>query len=219
MKRLLVLRPEPGASATALRAEKMGLLPITCPLFEIEPLEWQLPDPLAFEGLLLTSANAVRHAGEGLERVSHLPVFAVGEATADAARSAGLTVCRTGDRNVASLLAALDRPHRLLHLCGQHSVAVEGPHEIARCPVYRSAPVADPELPIAADLVAMVHSPRAGARLSELVTERSGFAIAAISEAAAEACGTGWLALSVAERPSDGALLALAARLCQDRGR
>jgi uroporphyrinogen-III synthase len=39
--------------------------------------------------------------------------------------------------------------------------------------------------------------------------------LAAISEAAAQAAGSGWEEIGVAEKPNDGDLLALAARLCQ----
>ena len=60
MRRLLVLRPEPGASATAGRARTLGLDPVLMPLFEIEPIAWTAPDPAGFDALLLTSANAVR---------------------------------------------------------------------------------------------------------------------------------------------------------------
>jgi uroporphyrinogen-III synthase len=40
--------------------------------------------------------------------------------------------------------------------------------------------------------------------------------IAAISAAAAEAVGDGWNEVAIAERPTDEALLALAARLCNN---
>ena len=63
--------------------------------------------------------------------------------------------------------------------------------------------------------VAMVHSPRAGARLAELISDRGEIAIAAISPAAAAACGEGWRLVESIEAPVDGALLELAAALCQ----
>ena len=66
MRRVLVLRPEPGASATVERARERGLDAVAIPLFEIEPLAWEAPEAGSFDGLLLTSANAVRHGGEGL---------------------------------------------------------------------------------------------------------------------------------------------------------
>ena len=60
----------------------------------------------------------------------------------------------------------------------------------------------------------LVHSPRAGERLAHLLTRRADTAIAAISAAAAAAAGSGWEQVAVADQPTDEALLALAARLC-----
>ena len=85
MRRVLVLRPEQGATRTVHNARACGLKAIAAPLFEIDPIAWSSPDPSDFDGLLLTSANAVRQAGPQLERVRELPVYAVGEATAMAA--------------------------------------------------------------------------------------------------------------------------------------
>jgi uroporphyrinogen-III synthase len=51
-----------------------------------------------------------------------------------------------------------------------------------------------------------------------LISERSGIAIAAISTAAAKACGEGCMSVEAAVEPTDSALLALAARLCDSRG-
>jgi uroporphyrinogen-III synthase len=62
--------------------------------------------------------------------------------------------------------------------------------------------------------VALIHSPRAARRFAELVTDRSSIAIAAISPAAAEGIGSGWKSVAIADQPSDEALLALAATLC-----
>jgi len=49
-----------------------------------------------------------------------------------------------------------------------------------------------------------------------LVGDRSSIAIAAISPAAAEAVESGWQAVEASDEPSDDALLALAARLCNN---
>ena len=68
------------------------------------------------------------------------------------------------------------------------------------------------------ECVVAVHSPRAGRRLGELVDRRSRITIAAISPAAAEACGAGWKRVHAAPQPNDAALLALAARLCESPG-
>jgi uroporphyrinogen-III synthase len=104
MRRILVLRPEPGASATLRRAHERGLHAVAVPLFEIEPVAWDAPEAGGFDGLLLTSANAVRSAGEQLEELRGLPVYAVGEATAGAAREAGFEVASTGDTDIRRLL-------------------------------------------------------------------------------------------------------------------
>jgi len=214
MKPLLILRPEPGNSATAARAQAMGLEAVQCPVFEIEAVAWRPPDPAPYDRLLLTSANALRHGGAKLARLTSLDVLAVGTATADAARGAGFTVALTGDDGVDALLAALPGDQRLLHLTGADHVQLAARHRIERVVVYRSVPAAASIPP--GRTVALVHSPRAGARLADLAPSRADLAIAAISTAAAAACGTGWAALEAADRPDDMALLALAARLCQD---
>ncbi len=70
MKRVLVLRPEPGASATVRpRARTRARRRSRFRLFEIEPVAWDAPEPPGFDGLLLTSANAVRHGGEDLNEL------------------------------------------------------------------------------------------------------------------------------------------------------
>jgi uroporphyrinogen-III synthase len=215
MTRVIVLRPEPGASATVGKARELGLEAISIPLFELEPVSWQAPGPEQFDGLLLTSANAVRLAGEGLNGLRGLAVFAVGEATADAARNAGFSVAMTGASGVARLLAALPSGPRLLHLCGADRKPVACARQtISEMVVYRSKPIEAPQLSATSGSVILIHSPRAGHRLAELVSDRASISIAAISPAAAEAMGSGWKTVAVADRPTDDALLALAARLC-----
>lgn len=215
MRKLLILRPEPGASATATAATSLGLNPVACPLFAIEPVAWSVPDAAAFNALLLTSANAVRHAGAGLGQLAALPVVAVGETTAQAARRAGFDVRSVGGAGVEALLATLPGSQKLLHLCGEDRASVEHAHDIVTRTVYRARALPNPDLPDLSGWVVAVHSPRAGARFAELVPDRGHISIAAISAAAASACESGWERIEHAARPSDAALLALAARLCQ----
>ena len=214
MRQLLLVRPEPGLSASAQRARQAGLDVITFPLFRIEPLDWELPDPKGYDGLLLTSANALRCGGSRLGDLKSLPVHAVGAATADAARAAGLEVATIGEGDLSDLLAILPEEIRLLHLAGDDHREAETGHRIDRRIVYRSAPIEQPGLPPIDGLVVAVHSPRAGARLAELEDKRDRTAIAAISAAAAKATGGGWERVEIAERPNDASLLALAASLC-----
>jgi uroporphyrinogen-III synthase len=215
MKRVLVLRPEPGASATVGKARAMGLEAVAVPLFEVGPVPWQAPATGAFDGLLLTSVNAVRSGGDGLEQLRGLKVYAVGEATGEAAREAGFDVAATGDAGVDRLLGSIKPELRLLHLCGADRAAPsDARHAITAVTVYRSTPLPAPDLTSAHGCVALVHSPRAGARFADLVRDRGSIAVAAISAAAADAVGSGWQVVETADEPSDEALLALAARLC-----
>ena len=206
-----VLRPEPGNAATAARVEALGLRPIRLPLFAVRSLEWQVPDPARFDGLLLTSANAVRHAGAGIAALAGLPVVAVGEATARAARDAGLTVETVGSGDVAEAVAASGRG-LLLHLCGREHVA-HGGDAVA---VYAAEVLPVDSVAHLVGCVALIHSVRAARRLSELA-RRDGivdFRVATISEAARIAGPD--VPGAVTDRPDDAALVALAARLAAD---
>ena len=217
MRPLLVLRPEPGASTTATRARDHGLEPIVVPLFKIEPLPWNAPSVSGFDGLLLTSANAVRNGGEELERLRSMPVYAIGEATAEAARHAGFDVAAIGSGNVDGLLASIDPSLRLLHLAGEDRREPRGARQsISAIAVYAARVIEAPDLSLASVSVAVIHSRRAGRRFAELVNDRKSIAVAAISAAAAEAVGGGWETVEAAKDPNDDALLALAARLCNN---
>jgi uroporphyrinogen-III synthase len=215
MRPILVLRPEPGASVTVQRAQELGLDAFSVPLFEIEPVPWSPPDPGKFDGLLLTSANSIRRAGEQVNALTSLPVYAVGGATAEAAQDAGFEIAFAGPGGVDRLLELVPPGLRLLHLCGEYRRMPSDPnHEITSLVVQAAKPIERPDLSAARDVVAMIHSPRAGERFAELVSERGSILIAAISEAAAEAVGSGWADIEVADYLNDYGLLALAARLC-----
>lgn len=224
MRRLFIMRPEPGASATVRDAAKLGLDAVAMPLFSVKPLAWNTPDPTEYDALLLTSANAVRYGGQGLRHLRGLPVHAVGKATAAAAQEAGLSVASVGDFGIERLLAFIDPDLRLLHLCGEHRSPAQAGRSITPIPVYAST-----LLPVPVGLAAIdgqtvaIHSPRAGRRLSELTVQervdRSTVRLVAISETAAFAAGDGWEVCETTDRPDSSTLLALAARLCDKPGR
>lgn len=215
MRRLLIVRPEPGASATLAMAQQMGLDAVTIPFFAVQSIQWDAVEPSDFSGIVATSANAFRHGGEQLEILKGLPVHAVGETTAQAARDAGFTVTTIGEGGRFELGDRLP-VGRLLHLAGADHLPVGTSEAVA---VYASRPIEPPPAIDAAGAVVMVHSPRAGERLAELVEERESTAIAAISDKAARACGSGWEQVEIASSPREPALLALAAKLCQNQGR
>jgi len=219
---ILILRPEPGASATAARARTLRLEPVVAPLFEVRPLAWEPPDPAGLDAVMLTSGNAPRLAGDGMTPFLRLPCYAVGEATADAARAAGFRDVRAGPADGAALLEAMagDGIGTAFHPCGRDRTGLRHRAiDLRDVPVYAADAV--DRLPAAAraaldaGALALLHSPRAAALFADLVGEdRAGVRIAAISEAAATAAGEGWQAVEVAARPRDQALLELAAKLC-----
>ena len=219
MRRLFVFRPEPAALQTVRTAKGLGLDAVSVPLFELQAIDWTIPDAGDFDAILLTSANTVRLAGEGLAALHVLPVHAVGEGTAVAARGAGLGVATVGNGGVDDLLAQVPADARLLHLCGEdrREPATAG-RFITSIAVYRANEKDDvPGLQALAGQAAVVHSPRAASRLAELVPPdvRSTIRLAAISRATAEAAGEGWQEVRTATAPRDTELLALAARLCE----
>lgn len=219
MKPLLVLRPEPGASSTARRAEAIGLHPVVAPLFTIRPLAWTPPDPSAFDAVMFTSANALRHGGSQIALYRHLPAYAVGEATAAAARDAGFGGVIAGNGDAQALVGRISH-RRVLHLCGeQHRVTA-----LQAVPVYTSEAVDVLPRPaqeaVRAGAVVLLHSPRAAAAFGELLDRtrvpRGGIDIVAISDAAAHAAGPGWRTLAAAPEPTDAAMLAIARVLCEN---
>ncbi len=224
--RIFILRPQPGADATAARARALGLDPVVLPLYAVEPLTWSPPDPARFDALMLTSANAVRHAGPGLMRYAGLPLYVVGEATARAAQEHGLEPFAVGEAGAAALIDRIGQAghQTVLHLCGADVGDAESASlDIVRIPVYRSVDNGD-EVDLAGQLrpddVLAVHSPRAGKRLTALVRPeaRARLSVVAISPQALAAIGDSWAVAQAASSPTDAAMLALALELCHKPG-
>jgi uroporphyrinogen-III synthase len=222
MKPLIVLRPEPGASATVAKARALGLDARSHPLFAIHPVAWDPPAADAFDALLVTSANAMRHGGGALSRYVHLPLLAVGAATGAAARKAGFRAVSEGADDGAALLAmaAAAGYRHLLHLAGRDHRALQTTDIVVERRIVYDAVEQPPGTGLvamlAAPCVALVHSPRAAKAFARLVSDRSHIAIVAISAAAAAAAESGWADVVVADAPDDARMLALAAPLCQN---
>src|SRR4051812_35315276 len=80
-------------------------------------------DPASFDAIIMTSGNAARAltAHPLLRRSLELPVFAVGEQTAQAARNAGFSRVVSADGDAADLLNLIrdqGGAARLLYLAG-----------------------------------------------------------------------------------------------------
>ena len=198
------------------------------PVFETSAQPWAVPDPQHYVGIIMTSANAARLGGAALARLTHLPLYAVGDVTAEAARDVGFSSIITGDGDVNRLLAHIATLglHRLLHLAGEdyqpfnaYGIEIErrivyASHVITPSPGFIEALSKTP--------VVMLHSARAASEFSNIVdsarVERGTISIAVMSENVARAAGTGWEKCVVAAHPRDGSLLSVAEMLCKHPG-
>lgn len=222
MTGIVAIRPEPGLSATLARGRAEGLEIAGWPLFEVRPLNWEPPAPEGIDGVLLGSANAIRHAGD-LSAFTAKPAYAVGATTADAAREAGFTVKAEGRGGLQQLLSRLKPPLTLLRLAGAKHVPLFPPLGIVLETriVYDSAPVPmPPELRERLEQGALVllHSGEAArhfaAECDRLGLDRDRVALAALGPRIAEAAGTGWREVRATENPREAPLLALARDMC-----
>ena len=225
-RRLFVFRPDPGLSVTIETAEASGLEVSGCPLFAIEGVRWSVPNKAEFDALLVGSSNVFRHGGIHLDKLTSLPVYAVGEATAEGAREKGFLVAKTGRGGLQVLLDSLGgRELRFLRLAGEKRVDLAPPEgtTIETREVYRAAPL-DMSADCAKALkneggVALLHSGEAAVRLrsecERLDIDRRLITIAVLGPRIAEMAGDGWQSVHTAARPLDVELLALAQALCQ----
>ncbi len=123
--RLLLTRPQPDAARTAVALRALGHELIVAPLVEIEILSHADLSAGPWKAFLVTSANALRGVAGQTHRneVGNVPVFTVGDRTAQAVRDAGFTAVTSASGNVndlAALVAAhLNPPARLLYLTGE----------------------------------------------------------------------------------------------------
>lgn len=225
--RIVVLRPEPGAGTTRRRAEAEGWEAVSVPLFRIEARAWSPPEARQFDAVLMTSANAAGEGGPALARYARLPLYAVGEATAKAARGAGFDDIVAGRDGVATIADRLraEGKRRILHIAGADTRPFdETGLEVARVAVYASEPTEAGALAeaLAGEPIVLLHSARAAARFAGLVDAagipRDRIALVAISAAALAGAGEGWRAAAAAEHPGDDDMLAHAAELARTLG-
>jgi len=216
--KVLIIRPQPGADATARRFEGAGYAPVLIPLFAIEHLPPPSVSVEGYDAIVLTSGNAARAARGFLESARDIPIYAVGSATASALAHLSLPVAATGSSGVEALVgvAAADGRKKLLWLAGEDHSAVPqiaGVH-IDIAIVYRSAALETPAH-FAAQVelcdAVILHSSRAAAHFAGLCDagglSRSKIALATFSNAIAQSAGDGWAQIIVAPLPNDAALM------------
>src|SRR5829696_176428 len=90
---VLVTRPLPDGEATAASLRARGFVAMSAPMLRFEAQPFHDDDDAQYGAVIATSANALRGiepqlAGSALIK---LPLFAVGDHTAEAARRAGFT--------------------------------------------------------------------------------------------------------------------------------
>lgn len=216
-----VTRTEPGASATAARLRALGHDPLVAPLLAIHPLPFAETPPRP-GALAFTSRNAVAAIVERPELAEWrtLPVFAVGAATARAAREAGFDDVRSADGDVRAL-AKLIAVHggalggEVLHLCARERAGdLTGSETPVRTlAVYKAIDLALDGAVTAAwpQLNAvLIHSPRAGRAFAAATVKLDASQLLAvcISEAAAEPLRRQVGRVALAEHPTEAAMLA-----------
>lgn len=220
---LLALRPQPGLAATLEKASALGLAIGACALSEIRAVAWDCPDPARYGGLLIGSANAILHGGAGLARLTGKPVYAVGEATAAAARAAGFTVAMVGSGGLQGVLDGITGPMHLLRIAGEERIVLTPPPGVTFDEViaYRSEALPlDPALPVLNEgaVLVLLHSAATARHFAEecdrLGLARGGIALAALAPRIAAAAGEGWAAVHTAAMPDEASLMQLAFDLC-----
>ncbi|MFO1150238.1 MAG: uroporphyrinogen-III synthase [Alsobacter sp.] len=231
--RVLVTRAERDAARTAAALRGLGHEPVLSPVLAIRATGAPLPDG-AFEAVLATSASAFPPVvAPWPEPLRGLPLFAVGEATAAAARQSGHRDVRQGPGRAEDLAGALPpwpAGTRLLYLAGrdrgpqlEEAAAARG-FSVAAVDVYaaEAAATLSPEALSAitgpGPLAVLHYSARSAAiflRLALAAGLREGLLRArhlCLSSAVAEPLAAAGCAVSVATKPQEEALMRLLAQ-------
>ena len=110
---LWVTRAQPGADATAERLRQVRLTPVVAPLLVVQPIAGAAVDLTDAAAIVFTSANGVA-AFAALSPERALRVFAVGDATAGAARRERFKSVLSTQGDVQALASALTARRREL---------------------------------------------------------------------------------------------------------
>jgi uroporphyrinogen-III synthase len=240
----LITRPVEDAASLAAAIAARGIVPLVEPLLEIRKLPGAAPDLAGVQALLFTSANGARACAASTPR-RDIPVFAVGDRTAQSARALGFVEIASAGGDVADLAALViarlaPSDGALLHAAG--SVAAgdlagqlgAAGFTLRRAVLYTAEPVAALSAATEAALrdgrvaLAFFFSPRTAASFvnlagaADLGAACRGIVAFCLSPAVAAALvPLDWRSCQVAAAPKQAALLAaldgfLAARSAGD---
>jgi uroporphyrinogen-III synthase len=200
---VLVTRPLPDGESTAAGLRARGFEVLLAPMLRFEPVAFRDDEEARYGAVIVTSANALRGIEPHLKagNLLKLPLFAVGEHTASAARGAGFesVISSNGDAGAlrelveASVRAkALQKTSTLLHLAGADlardlagELGARG-FSVVTLTTYRMAPVSG--LPretgdafAAGRVEAVLHYSRRSARAFLEAARTAGVEISALS--------------------------------------
>lgn len=218
----MILNLRPACYRESFHRAFAGLGPeiVDLPILTPEPTFVACPAADGFDAIVLTSQIALDFMTP-TEAWRHLPVFAVGEATARAAQKAGFPRVHDGGGDAASLtqrLAAAQFQRALYPSAAEAAVDVSAafPGRIVRVPVYRTTARED----VPADVADAIRGSRVV--LAPIFSRRTGLAFSAtakraglkdaviavgISWAAITIDHPGWSGAIVAERPTEAAIV------------
>lgn len=243
LMRMLVTRPEPDAQATVQKLAALAIEALAAPLMSRRTLETSLPQAAGFAALALTSTNGLRALADRgvVEQFAQLPVFAVGERTALEARSMGFAEAFAAEGTLSDLVNLMARARLagpVFYPAGKH---LSGDLAKALAPfgvmvvtarVYDMVPVeALPDV-IVSGLASgdiggvLLYSRRTAELLVKALdgqldrTQRSRIAMLCLSEAVAEPLmAAHFNRISLADYPSDEAMMALALTVTREQNR
>ena len=218
VRRVWITRAQPEADATAERVRALGLEPVVEPVLEVE-MVGGAPDLHGVGALAFTSRNGVR-AFAALTSERGLPVFTVGDATAEAAREAGFDDVASASGDLAALAGLIASRRDVLKGLVLYAAPEEPAGDLvgalasrgveARSQVvYRTLPA---EVSLPPDIfVVLVHSAKAARRLAAhpaMTPDDNIMAAICISPAAAEPLRDGgFREVMVAPAPNEAAML------------
>jgi uroporphyrinogen-III synthase len=226
--RVVVTRPQADGERTAAALEALGHEVLVAPLMRIEPVAADLAG--TWSAIVITSANALQAGSATADRVKTLPVFAVGDRSAEAARQAGFAEVSSANGDIEDLVRlvaarAVGAKAPLLYLAGEDRtgdlVAQLAAHGVdaEMTVVYRIVAEVFPPVLAAAleagDVDAVLHFSRRSAELFIQGAKASG--VAGPAEDVRHLCLSSQVAeplagasrIAVAARPEEAALIAL----------
>lgn len=232
MVKLLVTRPEPDASETAARLRALDIEAVVEPLLFAQTLPTTLPASEGFAALVITSANALRALNERGEiaRLQALPVYTVGDKSAAVARDMGFpdVTSAAGDaRDLVALLARAGIGGPVLYPTARHqaadlakALATHGVMVITVA-IYEMHPAPQLDADIDGFDGALFYSRRTAETFTRLVppaTDRARPGMLCLSEAVAEPLiAAHFVRVSLADHPSEEAMMALALSFARDK--